>query len=164
MNKYSQRVQELKGKFLLLPEMQPIILSEGDLQAIEGDLGYSLPTGYREFLSRFGGYYLGVEYPITRPIGEQSASLGVIYGYKTGSYNLLRNYHDDLDNMVISPILLPIAYDLGGNKTCLFLAGKRAGTIHWWYSDEATAPYDYSNLYPIADSFDEFMQLLYLYE
>ncbi len=165
MNRYWQRIEELAGEsYSVGIGQQPVLLSEEELQAFEQSIGYSLPMDYREFLKKFSGYtFFGVYYPIQRrPDLVTSASLGMFYGFKIGStLDLLLCYQGDLNNMVIAPELLPIACDRAGNQVCIFLDGPRKGTIHFWLSDRATAPYDYSNLYPIADSFDEFMTLLH---
>ena len=162
MNKYTQHLEEL-GQCVYSPEDESTVLAEEELRTIENTLGYSLPTDYREFLTDFGGYSIYANFPIDRSVGEPNASLGKIYGYGCkipSSLNLVTVHQRDLANMVTAPELLGIACDLGGNQTCLFLAGERKGKIYWWHSEEADVPYEYQNLYFVANSFDEFMQLL----
>ena len=162
MNKYIRLLEKL-GQCVYPPEGEPTVLIEEELRTIENALGYSLPTNYREFLTDFGGYSIYANFPINRSVGEPIASLGRVYGYgdKISSvFNLVKVHQRDLANMVTAPELLGIACDLGGNQICLFLAGEREGKVYWWHSEEADAPYKYQNLYFVADSFDEFMQLL----
>ena len=161
MNKYAQHVEKFGGTFVYSRSEEAFItLTEEDLQVAEREIGYLLPRDYREFLKDFGGYtFDGVYYPIH---GSWSAMNGLdtFYGLKIRSCNLLSTYKGDLANGVIAPDLLPITGDMAGGHVCLFIAGDRLGSIHYWFREEAVAPYDYSNLYHIANSFDEFMQSL----
>jgi hypothetical protein len=77
---------------------------------------------------------------------------------------LLWKYQDDVDAGVMPPDMLPIGCDGGGNQMCICISGTNPDKVYFWYHDEAGSPFDYSCLYLIADSFDEFMRLLHVYD
>jgi hypothetical protein len=67
MNRYAQRVRELRGEYLFSP--QPAVhLSAAQIEAFERELGQELPSDYREFLTDYGGYgfFAGAAYPSRR--------------------------------------------------------------------------------------------------
>ncbi len=162
MNKYSQLVTHLDGYFVHSDEV-PVQVSDAELNAAEQEIGYPFPLNYREFLRDFSGYNIDATFPVRGWLQEEGY-LGVCKGIKVGSsYGLVSKYKDDLANKVIAPEMLPISEDESG-KVCLFLAGPQKGTVQFWHRDEARAPYDYANLYFIANSFDEFMNSLKKYE
>lgn len=191
MNKYEQRVKELRGRFInsfdeellssltaerclsLASEFGDLQspdhrekLSENEMQDIERNIGHVLPSDYREFLMDFGGYsFSNVRYPVKKEENEvKTAELSYFYGLKVGTTaDLLRTYRGDVANQVMAPELLPIATSGAGSRICLFLTGEREGSVHFWRQEQAVVPYDYSNLYAIANSFDEFMNVLELH-
>jgi hypothetical protein len=82
MNHYSQRMEELNAR--PLPFRGDI--SEEMLLFAEQQLGYSLPTTYREFVRNYGGFMIGAAYPVKDPRKKQNgipiteADIGVSYG------------------------------------------------------------------------------------
>ncbi len=160
MNKYENRVRELGGRFYLRQEFEPHPLSETDLASVETKIGYPLPADYREFLRDFGGYRFWASFPLRHgPDDYEEGDVGIMFGFRMGSYDLVGFHFDSLLNEVIAPELLQLTRDEMGS-VCLFLDGPRKGKIYLWYAEEVRAPYDYANLYFIANSFDEFMNLL----
>ncbi len=61
--------------------------------------------------------------------------------------------------------VLPIGDDSGGNAICISCRGRDSGMVYFW-DHEREVDYrvsddgDYSNLYPIAQSFNEFLEHL----
>jgi cell wall assembly regulator SMI1 len=163
MNKYSDVVAKFDGKFVFeLSGESPVKATDSDLNDAEQEIGFPLPEDYREFLRDFGGYRLWALFTSqNRPRSGEEHSAGNLFGLNIGySCNLVELYKTDLVNKVISPELLPITGDEEG-KVCIFLDGPQKGTVHFWVSEELVVPYDFSNLYFVANSFDEFMRSLY---
>ena len=164
MNKYQHRINELGGRFVYenVGEL-PVELSEEELQSVEAALGHPLPPDYREFLRDFGGYWFyGISYPLRRTSPYvPEGYLGSFYGLRIGpTLDILARHEDDLASQVIGPEMLPIARDAADNQICLFLSGPQKGSVHFWYAEGASSPFNYGNLYQVADSFDDFMQLI----
>ncbi len=164
MNKYEKRVAELGGVFSGKGWTQPVTLSEEQLQKLEKEIGFPLPEDYREFLKDYGGYgFWDTVFSFANmPDRRTWWGVGTFYGVIASSpFDLLMRHHSFVDNELMGPELLPIM-DEGGDHDpiCLFLGGDKKGTVHLFYEEEFDFPYDYSNLYHIADSFDEFIQML----
>jgi hypothetical protein len=165
MNRYETCVTQLKGKPFLEGQDTSSIPDE-ILDAFEQTLGYSLPQDYREFLRDYGcfGFFEGATFPLRDPLfGMQRASLEVFYGFpSTHSYHLWDAYQSTQGWEAVPAEVLPIAEDAGANQVCICLAGKYIGKVFFWPRECSENPNDYSNLYLIADSFDEFLHLIYL--
>jgi len=129
---------------------------------LENELGISLPNQYRRFLLEHNG-------------GRPSADCFDFKGGTTGSCvdwflgihnkphnNLLRYLETYKDR--IPQNFFPIAHDPGGNLIAISVAGFDRGRVYFWdheqEKEEGETP-DYSNVVPIADSFDEFIGKLY---
>ncbi len=165
------------------PKFQP--LSEEETSALERHLGSRLPTGYREYLARFGA-----SMPNEVVVFRASASrpndlpheLGYFYGGAAGRDDLARIisiYKGRIPNTVI-----PIADDGGGNQICLGIDGNERGKVYYWVHDyigdhddpcdvegylkrhgEAMPPeVRLANLQLVADSFEEFIDRLQVVE
>lgn len=77
-------------------------------------------------------------------------------------WELLETYHRYVGDDYMPPDMLPIATGGGPNLVCLALSGEHKGSVFYWDHDAAPIPYDYSCLYLISSSFDEFLKLIYL--
>lgn len=189
VNKFAETVERLKGEFGAASYGGlPIILSEKDMAEVELQLGYSLPEDCREFLRDYGGYlFHGILFPLKdNPDGIQESSLLLFYGidkehtdglieiYKQWrdsfvrwpvdlipGVRLVRPISDDATEISWLPELLPIATDAGNNQICLALAGTRPCAVFLWMNAPGN---DLQNIYLIADSFEEFLNALYLPE
>jgi len=158
MNKYDEKMRSLRAYFV--PDGEPRLLSEKDLLRVEDEIGFNLPDDYREFLSKYGGFAAdgSAVFSFREPYpGGKRDMAEVFYGVlgKDG-YDLLHNYGAYKGRILIEA--LPIALDAFGNQICLILTGKYRGKIHFWDHEEELL--DKSNLYLIADSFDEFITSL----
>jgi hypothetical protein len=165
MNRYSQRVMELEGR----PMPFRGVVTEEVLLLAEQKIGYPLPEGYREFLQDYGGFMFSVSCPVKdRRDGVEETDFSFSYSLNLHStaftYDLLWKYQDDVSAGVMATEILPIGGDDGGNQVCICMGGENLGKVYFWYHDKAGSPFDYSCLYLIADSFDEFMQSLFLHD
>lgn len=135
-------------------------ISVRNLDALEKRLGVCLPDDYRSFLLTIDGGR-----PRKRDtfrIGKHNASLlDVLYSvrHEDEEYTLerMRLVFDDR----IPEDLLPIGEDQGGSQICLGIGKENYGKVFFWdmeYEDEQPT---YDNVYPIADSFGEFLDSLY---
>ncbi|RYX83801.1 hypothetical protein EON83_12680 [bacterium] len=160
------------------PTLPP--LSDEELVEMENRLGYILPEDYRNFLRylRTHGYFhlASVSYPFVQ---EQANVEGRIFVFDDNPVN---NYFLFIENLSVDPFpasslrglrlvrnmegieyvgwpeeLLPIACDMGNNMICLALSGFHPHAVFWFNSNPND---DNSNIYLVANSFDEFMHLL----
>ena len=182
-NKYAPIVEKLRGRYSKDLLVGPP-LDEEHLGRIEMQLGYCLPKDYREFLSDYGGiFFPSAEFPMLEDNQQGECSIFTFFGSaEKGTladvyYEIQKNleFEDEAEEFypgirqvrsTVEPImgmnwpkeLLPIGSDQGGNLICLALFGLRPGAMFFWRSNPFP---DAQNLYLIADSFDEFMHLLY---
>ena len=176
-NKYASIIEEQGGSYPSESLHAPK-LSELQLNEIEVRLGHQLPKDYREFLQDYAGINLEfAEFELSRDGHQDEASIWIFYG--SGIADTYYFVQDNLKNEVetawypgvnliketaASEImswpeeLLPIGCDMGGDQICLALFGLRPHALFWWRSNPWP---DCQNLYLIADSFDEFMQMIY---
>ena len=176
-NKYASIVEEQGGRYSdeLLHESA---LSEAQLVEIESQIGYDLPKDYREFLRNYAGISLEcAEFETIRDGNKDELSIWIFYGPALADTyeEVQRNLKDEMETEWYPGIdlvkeipsseimswpqeLLPIGCDMGGNLICLALFGLRSHAIFWWRSNPWP---DKQNLYLIANSFDEFMHMLY---
>ena len=136
------------------------------LGELESEGGFTIPENYVHFLERYGccGFddYVDFSFLETYPKDDRgliSAFFGVVPG---DTYDLMRNFHIYKHRMPHN--LLPIAVDPGGNIICLSVKGVNMGYVFFWDHNEETTSRDqelnYSNLYLLARSFDDFINSL----
>jgi len=158
MNKYDEKMRSLRAYYVQVGD--PRLLTEKELVRIEDEIGFNLPDDYREFVSKFGCYGFDgyVTFSLKVPChGGDGSGVQVFYGLLEGdAYDLLTTFDSYKDRIAIEA--LPIALDPYGNQICLILTGKYRGKIYFWDHEEELL--DKSNLYLIADSFDEFITSL----
>jgi len=131
------------------------------IDEFERYLGMSLPADYRRFLLEHNG---GQPTPHSFLINDKQGSdiVDFFLGLKAEklAFSLeeyAKHRKDHLPSNLIS-----IARDPFRNVICLSLAGTDVGKVYFSDADFGVvgAP-DYSNLYLLADSFDEFMSKLH---
>lgn len=140
-------------------------LRKRELTALEKKLGVRLPDAYREFLLRING---------GRPrtldafdIGKKNSSLiNMLYSMRRDDDEEEFTIYQEhlLFEDRIPKDLLPVGEDQGGSQICLGIGKENYGKVFFWdmeYEDEQPT---YDNVYPIADSFAEFLDSLYNYE
>lgn len=160
MNKYEQRVRQLTYFGGNLPPQTPNTLPEAELKAVEGELGHSLPSDYRQFLRDYGDFFVAssVEIPEPKPNGPSYGGVEFFYGVtpSTPFRDLLTKYRRRGPGW--PPEYLPIAEGQNG-YTCLVIAGDEKGTIYLWNCGD-TGGAEPENFHFVARSFHEFMHLL----
>lgn len=165
MNLYDDRMQNLRA-YDVTGE-GPHNLSEDELENLEQQLGARLPADYRAFLTKYGGYAFDhlVTFPYRQPFaGGDRGVLNVFFGNLPGdSYDLLKNLNTYRNR--IPSDLRPIASDPGGNIIALAIQGENKGKVYFWDHEEEEMVEEsktpgYSNVYLVANSFDELLDSL----
>jgi hypothetical protein len=138
-------------------------ITENDVIAFEAKIGIDLPLEYRQFLLTYnGGVPALIVFPIKENKRDTRSMLQILFGLKQEGVNSLEHRVDEIGERF--PIdLLPIGNDLGGNIICISIRGVNRGKIFFWELEtekEDEGPPDYSNVYPVTDSFNEFLNSL----
>ena len=165
MNKYEEKMRQLGAYYV--GEGQLRRLTQADIQPVEQQLACDLPDDYAEFLADYGCHAFDryVEFPLKEeyPEGDRG-TMNVFFGVMPGStYDLFYNRRTYKGR--IPDILLPIANDIATNIICLSVAGEEKGAVYLWDREEEEdvgegAEPGFSNVYLIAESFDEFINSL----
>lgn len=137
-------------------------LTQEQVSMLEHNIGIPLPMDYRDFLLQFNG---GRPIPSSFPIrGFDLASSGDIQRFfgitEDRAVPDIRWFIKTLGGRIPHG-LLPVAGDGSGNIVCLSLSGPHIGAVYFWHHDAEQSPPTYSNVYPIADSFTDFLESIY---
>ncbi|WP_238322775.1 SMI1/KNR4 family protein [Gorillibacterium massiliense] len=119
----------------------------------------SLPEQYRSFLLEFNG---GRPIPKLFKISDEQGPdiLRMFFGIGEMYNNLAENIHIYEDRLPIG--LMPIGNDPGGNVICIGTDEEYYGKIYFWdHEEESEDLDDISNVYLLADSFDDFLSEMY---
>lgn len=140
-------------------------LSERELQEFEEEMGYKLPEAYRSFLLAHNG---------GRP--EPEFFIVPDWQYRESLVNEFKSIVPDGEGFGVRQIMemkgdifpegfIPIGRDPGGNMILMSLMGESRENIYFW--DHENTPDDrlqnlseYSNMYFLAGSFEEFVNSL----
>ena len=138
-------------------------LELSDMSNIESMIGGVLPNQYKNFLLQFNGgrpesSVFKIEGLENNPVGKIQVFLGI--DREIESSNIDWNY-DVFKGRVPSDIL-PIARTGTGDLICIGIKENKFGKIYFWDMVNETNEYDYSNVYYLRNSFDEFIADLYL--
>jgi hypothetical protein len=166
-NRYAQKVEALKGKFIDYNQgLQPVHVSDEQMQKIEGELNASLPEDYTEFIRDYGdyGFFYGTTFPVEPNAHRiESGGLEEVYGAVPGWQNsengLVGIYRSFCGHMNKWPHnWLPIGAAGRDDRIALSIAGEDKGAVyliveHLWETGEGA--------FRVASSFDEFIQSLY---
>ncbi|MEG3895990.1 MULTISPECIES: SMI1/KNR4 family protein [unclassified Microcoleus] len=142
----------------------PIAIAQ--IKSLEERLGMQLPQNYINFLLSHNGGFPEIGGFVYR--SEAANRLGVVnrfLGIHSGKYDNLDDYlmlYKEREKRIPSN-LIPIANDPGGNLICLSIDGSDLGNVYFWDHDwesEDEAEVNYSNVYCIANSLEEFFQNL----
>lgn len=129
------------------------------VEKFEAALGTRLPEQYRSFLQEFNG---GRPVPKMFTISEEQGPdiIRMFFGIGNEYGNLEENYKVYEDRVPIG--FVPIASDPGGNIICIGTDEEFTGKIYFWdHEEEPDDPEDMTNVYLLADSFNEFLEQLY---
>jgi len=155
MGKYAEIMQELAA---IPGRAHPA--TEIQIEEIEREIGCRLPEGYRDFLRDYGGFFVGVWVLLSKPTagGEDAVSIASFQGILPGDErDLLLRYQ--WDRAALPPELLTIASGDNG-YICLSVAGDNKESVYFWASREGDDPHSYKDMYLLASSFDEFLNLI----
>lgn len=137
---------------------------EADVRELEADLGVTFPTDYVAFLTQYNCAYMQhpVEFNVRKPGrfvagGTFDKCLGIL---KESPYS--ETAHDIRWNVEvfegsIPNGLVPIAHS-GMDPICIRVTPTNHGRIYLWDREDEGADF---NTYAVADSFSEFLSLLY---
>jgi hypothetical protein len=135
----------------------------------EARWGVMLPLEYKQFLlTSNGGMPIPENFEIPGFHGQGSA-LTSFYGIHDGPEHNRLDRACEVHKDRIPADLIPIAWDAFGNEVCIGWKGKRRGKIYFWdHEDELDENglhrQDYSNVFLVANSLDEFLNNLYEYK
>lgn len=132
------------------------------IDEFERYLGMPLPADYRRFLLEHNG---GKPTPNVFLISAEKRSEDIVdffLGLKAARISFSLEEYASRRKDHLPSNLISIARDPGHNAICLSLEGVDVGKVYFWDADFGVvgAP-DYSNLYLLADSFDEFLSKLH---
>ena len=139
-------------------------VTQHDIVALEGLLGFKLPSAYATFLRLYNG---GSPTPATVPVhdwAEGGAEDDVRMLYRMGSdptedtYDLRWNIECYAGRMPAG--LLPIATTSCGDQFCLWLVGDDRGAVVLWDHEAEHQPPTHANLHRVAPTFTAFLELL----
>lgn len=140
-------------------------LSENDVLNLEKQIGQIIPLPYRNFLLIHNGgspkkRNFKVRYDDGR--NDMDVSLDWFLGINV-SYGISIEWHVSEYQHRLPSELFPIATDPGGNLICISSSGEKIGAIYYWDHEEENEdeqPPTYNNVYLLADTFDDFLNLL----
>lgn len=148
------------------------LLSETTLKEFELRLSIKLPQDYCDFmLEHNGGYPVEgwvfdfVETGLERLTSSIVSEFYNIEAPDRKLYNdLAARYSDLIDELVIPPTLIPIADDVFGNPVMLSVSNDDYGHVYFANHEIEDPETGYLVMSPIADSFTEFIDMLYIEE
>jgi hypothetical protein len=141
-------------------------LTDREIDYAEKRLGRFIPPAYRKFLLKYNGGHpdlsdfrmAGVKNS-TMQFGTVKWFLGINIPEETVNLDyVLETFQDRMPAS-----MFPIARDPGGNLICIAVEGADAGKVFFWdheYEAEDGEPPTDRNIYIIADSFDQFLDML----
>jgi cell wall assembly regulator SMI1 len=139
-------------------------ISASELEAIEKKLGIHLPDQYRSFLLvHNGGRPTPSIFRYRNEAGPYTDSeVDWFLAIQSKDYNDFETYYDryKIHRIRMPTELVPIADDPGGNVICIVVDGPKLGAVYFWDHEEEQDLPSYKNVHLIANSFDEFMNLL----
>lgn len=142
--------------------------SKEEIARFEARHGILLPIEYKRFLLQFNG---GAPEPDSFDVpgwAHKATGMQRFLGISPGDIDDLDRVRNVYSERVPSD-LLPIATDSFGNVIAIGIKAKRRGKIYFWdHEDELDENglhrQDYSNVFLLANSLDEFLNKLYEYK
>jgi len=148
------------------------VITDADIQAFEAKYRLSLPRDYQSFLKDSNGGYPVDEWSFgfyERAFNAYTGSLiqefCTLYPEDNPEYNNLgQRYAEFVESGQVPPSLIPIAFDPGGNFIMLCVSDKDYGKVCFANHELEDTETRYMVMSPIADSFTEFINKLYIEE
>jgi hypothetical protein len=135
----------------------PSKATDEQLSKFESELGFSLPSSYRHFLSEVGAGALDV-FSIVDGVDADLQLILPVVAHRRGEQSLRDVRSVFVDR--IDPVVLVIGFDSGGGCFCIGLVGADTGCV-FHYDDTVEAdedgPVAVASLRKIAGSFEEFL-------
>ncbi len=144
-------------------------LDQTEIEKIEKFVGLNFPEEYKKHLLKYNG---GQCRPNIFRFNENEkwteSCIDWFLAIYDGEYDNLKEYiiNYKIDDKRLPIHILPIAHDPGGNLICISCGKLDFGNIYFW-DHENEVDYtlsedtNYSNLYFVASSFNEFIESLY---
>ena len=168
MKKYQSKMQELdvydafEGKYRLSKQENTIDIVQ--------KIGHPLPEEYFKFLLSFGGLSVGAKCRIIKTFSGRCCSVGeeidfnLFLGGQADDFPYRLTEYYQRYKYRLPPGFLPIAVNTGRDLICLCLEGENTGQVFFWDGEEEE-DFDYevgevagySNVYLIANTFEEFV-------
>jgi hypothetical protein len=162
MSSFTSKLTELGIEPMRGPTFEPF--SSENIAQLQNKVGASLPDAYKQFLMTYGHSMFSGEVNCT-PQGDP-LYFGWFYGFDE-LVDAVDTYRE-----VLPETIIPIGDDGGGNQFCLGVSGKDSGKVYFhnhgigWHADaekyrergeEVPANIRYQTVYPIAESFEAFI-------
>ncbi len=143
-------------------------IDEKEIEKIEKYIGLKFPKEYREHLLRYnGGQCSPNVFSFVENGVKTESCIDWFLAIYEGENDNLKDYITILkiEEKRIPRHIVPIAHDPGGNQICISCGSLDYGYIYFWDHENevdytVSGDDDYSNLYLIAKSFNEFLNSL----
>lgn len=134
-------------------------VSDKMISEFEHHIGFTLPEDYREFLLKYNGGTSQKRYS-TFFVKElnQEISLDVLFGLNVDKLDLQKWNDEFVDDMLENTII--IGDDPGGGLIVLINGLDMKGVYYWDDSFNFEQSSEERNIYKVADSFHEFIEVL----
>ncbi|PEA35649.1 SMI1/KNR4 family protein [Priestia megaterium] len=141
--------------------------SQQDLNELEKKVGASFPEEYVNFLREYNGGEVEDNIIELRSVEIESFNLSSFFGTRLEDINNLLSCYDTFESRIPKGSI-PIGRDLGGNIICLNLNREGYGYIFLWDHDIELEFEDnemeIQDLYYVAPSFEDFLQMIKPYD
>ena len=133
--------------------------SEVEIIAFESEIGYQLPSDYRQFLKASNGGYIGGRFWFK----DGDTGIDHIGGFREESHFSLRSSRDCYADRIPNELLW-IMDDPFGNAICIGVVGETQGRIYFWDHEAEPDPASWDgsaanadNVSVLANSFTDFV-------
>ncbi len=139
----------------------PITMSQ--IAEIENYVALVFPKEYKEHLLKFNG---GQCQPNVFTFNENgsitNSYIDWFLAIYDGEYDNLKKYIENykINHQRLPSRILPIAHDPGGNLICISCDGEDMGSIYFWDHENEAGKENFTNLYLISKSFNDFINNL----
>lgn len=139
----------------------PQAITEAELKQFEDNLKARLPEDYRNFLLMHnGGKPTPDIFDVDLDGFQNTSSVQHLLSLANNDYYSFGKYLEVYKGRI--PInLLPIAKELSVDLICLSVSGEDYGCVYYWDHNWEQEPPDYTNVHFLANSFSDFLQMLY---
>lgn len=138
------------------------IALEQDITLLEKELSLKLPQDYRKFLLDTNGGVVEKDEnnKIVLTQIDETIVIDVLYGIHTGNQNAdIQFWMDSLKDDLMENVII-VGDDIIQGLIVMICDGEDQGIYYWDDAYNFEESCDESNMYKIADSFTEFIQLL----